>query len=193
MQHRMSYSMHIQSICSLVWCTVYFLIRMDGRMYVCALIENDPVEEPEEPAGEAPEQQSVGGGKCPLTYLCPIHSLIHLPHYTFIPKDWLAFVIHVLVYLFGLDYYCLVLRYCPTLINEHDENYQWYVVSLLYYDVVSVVFKGARAVSRVPLRKDLFYGWPPGKTKRELGLHLFPNWFWWLNCPTQIIGLTSLL
>ena len=21
----------------------------------------------------------------------------------------------------------------------------------------------------------------------------FPKWFWWLNCPTQIIGLTSLL
>jgi hypothetical protein len=56
-------------------------------MYVCAHIENDPVEEPEELVGEAPEQQSVGGGKCPLTYLCPIHSLIHLPHYTFIPKD----------------------------------------------------------------------------------------------------------
>jgi hypothetical protein len=56
-------------------------------MYVCARIENDPVEEPEELAGEAPEQQSVGGGKCPLTYLCPIHSLIHLLHYTFIPKD----------------------------------------------------------------------------------------------------------
>jgi hypothetical protein len=32
-----------------------------------------------------------------------------------------------------------------------------------------------------------------GTTERELGLHLFPNWFWWLNCPTQIIGLTSLL
>jgi hypothetical protein len=29
--------------------------------------------------------------------------------------------------------------------------------------------------------------------ERELGLHLFPNRFWWLNCPTQIIGLTSLL
>jgi hypothetical protein len=29
--------------------------------------------------------------------------------------------------------------------------------------------------------------------ERELGLHLVPNWFWWLNCPTQIIGLTSLL
>jgi hypothetical protein len=56
-------------------------------MYVCARIENDLVEEPEELTGEAPEQQSVGGGKCPLTYLCPIHYLIHLSHYTVIPKD----------------------------------------------------------------------------------------------------------
>jgi hypothetical protein len=163
MQYRMSYSMHIQSICSLVWCTVYFLIQMDGCMYVCARIENDLVEEPDELAWEAPEQQSVGGGKCPLTYLCPVHSLIHLPHFTVIPKDWLAFVIHVLVYLFGLDYYCLALCYCSTLINEHDEIYQWNVVSLLYYDVILVAFKGARAVSWVPLHKDLFVGWPPGK------------------------------
>jgi hypothetical protein len=29
-------------------------------MYVCARIENDPVEEPEELTGEAPEQQLVG-------------------------------------------------------------------------------------------------------------------------------------
>jgi hypothetical protein len=63
---------------------------MDGCMYVCTRIENDLVEEPEELAGEAPDQQSVGGGKCPLTYLCPIHSLIHLPHFTFMPKDVLA-------------------------------------------------------------------------------------------------------
>jgi hypothetical protein len=28
--------------------------------------------------------------------------------------------------------------------------------------------------------------------ERELGLHLVPNLFWWLNCPTQTIGLTSL-
>jgi hypothetical protein len=56
-------------------------------MYVCTRIENDLVEEPEELAGEVLEQQSVGGGKCPLTYLCPIHSLIHLPHFTVIPKD----------------------------------------------------------------------------------------------------------
>jgi hypothetical protein len=63
---------------------------MDECMYACNRIENDPVEELEELAGEAPEQQSVGGGKCPLTYLYPIHSLIHLPHYTFMPKDVLA-------------------------------------------------------------------------------------------------------
>jgi hypothetical protein len=113
--------MHIYLICSLAWCTVCFLIPMDGCMYVCNRIENDSVEEPEELTGEAPEQQSVGGGKCPLTYLCPIHSLIHLPHYTFILKDLLAFVTHILVYLFGLDYYCLALCYCSTLINEHDE------------------------------------------------------------------------
>jgi hypothetical protein len=28
--------------------------------------------------------------------------------------------------------------------------------------------------------------------ERELGLHLVPKEFWWLNCPTQIFGLTSL-
>jgi hypothetical protein len=56
-------------------------------MYICARIENDLVEEPKELAGEAPEQQSVGGGKCPLTYLYHIYSLIHLPHFTVIPKD----------------------------------------------------------------------------------------------------------
>jgi hypothetical protein len=60
---------------------------MNGCMYVCTRIENDPVEEPEELVGEASEQQSVGGGKCPLTYRSPTHSLIHLLHYTFMPKD----------------------------------------------------------------------------------------------------------
>jgi hypothetical protein len=34
---------------------------MFGCMYVCARIENDLVEESEELAGEAPEQQLVGG------------------------------------------------------------------------------------------------------------------------------------
>jgi hypothetical protein len=60
---------------------------MYGCVYACNRIENDLVEEPEELAGEVPEQQSVGGGKCPLTYLCPIYYSIHLPLYTFMPKD----------------------------------------------------------------------------------------------------------
>jgi hypothetical protein len=34
-------------------------------------------------------------------------------------------------------------------------------------------------------------GWR--SAERELGFHLVPKYFWWLNCPTQIIGLTSLL
>ena len=100
---------------------VYCSFVLNVWMYVCLHSHRERSGwRAEELAGEAPEQQSVGGGKCPLTYLCPIHSLIHLPHYTFILKDWLAFVIHVLVYLFGLDYYFLALCYCLTLINEHD-------------------------------------------------------------------------
>jgi hypothetical protein len=29
--------------------------------------------------------------------------------------------------------------------------------------------------------------------EREIGFKPFPKCFWWLKCPTQIIGLTSLL
>jgi hypothetical protein len=39
-------------------------------------------------AGEDPEKQSVGEGKCSLTYLCPTHSYNSLSAFTqFIPKD----------------------------------------------------------------------------------------------------------
>jgi hypothetical protein len=58
----------------------YLTYLLSCMVYVCARIENGLVEESEELAGEAPEQQLVGGGKCPLTYLCPIHSIIHFPH-----------------------------------------------------------------------------------------------------------------
>jgi hypothetical protein len=49
-------------------------------MYVCARIDNGLVEESEELAGEDPEQQLVGGGKCPLTHLCPIQFYNHFLH-----------------------------------------------------------------------------------------------------------------
>jgi hypothetical protein len=51
-------------------------------MYVCARIDNSLVEESKELAGEVPEQQLVGGGKCPLTYLCPIQFYNSLPTFT---------------------------------------------------------------------------------------------------------------
>jgi hypothetical protein len=65
----------------LLSCMVYCLFpNSNGWMYVCARIENGLVEDSEELAGEASEQQLVGRGKCPLTYLCSIHSIIHFPH-----------------------------------------------------------------------------------------------------------------
>jgi hypothetical protein len=57
-------------------------------MYVCARLENGLVEESEELAGEAPEQQLVGGGKCHLTHLCHIQFYNPLSAFTqFILKD----------------------------------------------------------------------------------------------------------
>jgi hypothetical protein len=78
----MSYLMHIQFICFLVWCTVYFLIQMDGWMYVCARIDNGLIEESKELAGGDPEQQLVGGGKCPSTHLCLIQFYNSLSTFT---------------------------------------------------------------------------------------------------------------
>jgi hypothetical protein len=61
-------------------------------MYVCRRIDNGPFAESEKVAGEDPEQQPVGEGKCHLTYLCPTHFIIHLPAFMqLIPKDLLDF------------------------------------------------------------------------------------------------------
>jgi hypothetical protein len=51
-------------------------------MYVWTRIDNDHLVESEGVAGEDPEQQSVGEGKCPLTYLYPTHSYNSLPAFT---------------------------------------------------------------------------------------------------------------
>jgi hypothetical protein len=61
-------------------------------MYVCKRIDNGTLAESEEVAREDPEQQLVGEGKCPLTYLCPTHFIIHLSAFIqFIPKYLLVF------------------------------------------------------------------------------------------------------
>jgi hypothetical protein len=48
-------------------------------MYVCTRIDNGSLAESEEVTGEDPEQQLVGECKCPLTYICPTHFIIHPP------------------------------------------------------------------------------------------------------------------
>jgi hypothetical protein len=49
-------------------------------MDVWTRIDNGLLVESEGVAGEDPEQQLVGEGKCPLTHLCPTHFIIHSPH-----------------------------------------------------------------------------------------------------------------
>jgi hypothetical protein len=57
-------------------------------MSVCTRLDNGPFAESEGVEGEDPEQHLVGEGKCPLTYLCPIHFIVYLPTFTeFLPKD----------------------------------------------------------------------------------------------------------
>jgi hypothetical protein len=51
-------------------------------MYVCTRIDNGPLAKSKEVVGEDPEQQLVGEGKCPLTYLCPTHFIINLSAFT---------------------------------------------------------------------------------------------------------------
>jgi hypothetical protein len=43
-----------------------------------------------------------------------------------------------------------------------------------WYDHDIVTLKGTWAVSRVPLRKDLFVGWPPRKTLQPWGWYVMP-------------------
>jgi hypothetical protein len=47
-------------------------------MYACTCLDNVPFAESEEIAGEDPEQQLFGEGKCPLTYyvLCTLKFIV---------------------------------------------------------------------------------------------------------------------
>jgi hypothetical protein len=46
---------------------------------------------------------------------------------------------------------------------------------------------------RLRLRPNIGINHQKGGDRKGNRLTHFPNYFWWLNCPTQIIGLTSLL
>jgi hypothetical protein len=105
--------------------------------------------------------------------LCPIYFINHCRTYQEKPKDWLVFCFPILVYPLGNWLLWLVLSYCFTLINEHDENiYDTLMISWLW--LWSCDSKEARAISRVLPRKDLFVGWPPGKTVHP---------WWWYGTP----------
>jgi hypothetical protein len=64
-----------------MWCIVSFYVKNVECMFEHS-IDNGQLAESEGVAGEDPEQQLVGEGKCPLTYLCPTHLIIHLPAFT---------------------------------------------------------------------------------------------------------------
>jgi hypothetical protein len=71
----------------LLFGVLFFCIKFVECMFE-TLIDNGQLVESEGVAGEDPEQQSVGEGKCPLTHVCPTHSYNSLPAFTqFIPKD----------------------------------------------------------------------------------------------------------
>jgi hypothetical protein len=103
--------------------------------------------------------------------LYPIYFIIHYPPYHEQSKDWLVFCFPVLVYPLGI--LCLVSCYCFTLIKEHDENINdTMMISWLWWCTCDML--GARAVSRVPHRKDMFAGWPPRKTVQPWGWNETP-------------------
>jgi hypothetical protein len=57
----------------LLFCVLFFCIKfVECMLETC--IDNGQLAESKGVAGEDPEQQSVGEGKCPLTHLCPTHS-----------------------------------------------------------------------------------------------------------------------
>jgi hypothetical protein len=58
---------------------VWFFADLKDVNACLYFIDNGSFVESEGVAGEDPEQQLVGEGKCPLTYLCPIHMIIHFP------------------------------------------------------------------------------------------------------------------
>jgi hypothetical protein len=52
----------------MVYC---FLLFQECWMYVCTRVDIGPFVESEGIAGEDPEQQQLGEGKCPLTHYVP--------------------------------------------------------------------------------------------------------------------------
>jgi hypothetical protein len=65
--------------CCMVYC---FLPFQECWMYVCTRVDIGSFVESEGIVGEDPEQQQLGEGKCPLTYLCPMQVYNSLTAFT---------------------------------------------------------------------------------------------------------------
>jgi len=104
--------------------------------------------------------------------LCPIYFIIHCPAYYEQPKDLLAFYLPCPWFTFWVTMvsYMLALYF--------NQWTWWDTMMILWfysgYDDILVAFKGTRAVSRVPLRKDLFVERPPGITVQPWGWNGMP-------------------
>jgi hypothetical protein len=105
--------------------------------------------------------------------LCPIYFIIHQPAYHDQPKDWLVFCFLSLFTLWEL-----IIMISSMLALYFNQWTWWDTMMILWfysgYDDILVAFKGTRVVSRVPLRKDWFVGWSPGKTVQPWGWYGTP-------------------
>jgi hypothetical protein len=108
-----------------------------------------------------------------LWLLCPIYFIIHQPAYHDQPKDWLVFCFLSLFTLWEL-----IIMISSMLALYFNQWTWWDTMMILWfysgYDDILVAFKGTRVVSRVPLRKDWFVGWSPGKTVQPWGWYGTP-------------------
>jgi hypothetical protein len=89
---------------------------------------------------------------------------IHCPAYHDQPKDWLVS--------------CLSCPWLPFWVLYFHQWTWWeyFMIRCWYsgYDGELVALKGTQAIFRVPLRKDLFIGWPSGKTIQPWGWYVMP-------------------
>jgi hypothetical protein len=96
--------------------------------------------------------------------LCPTNFIIYSPEYHDQPKNWLVFCLsYPLITFLG---WAIMINIMVVLYFNLWTWCEYFMIRWLYfgYDDELVTLKGTRAVSRVPLRKDLFVGWPPRKT-----------------------------
>jgi hypothetical protein len=106
--------------------------------------------------------------------LCFTYFTIHYPEYHDQPKDWLGFYLSCP----WLSFWDLAIMVNIMLVLYFNQ-WTWWEYFMIWwwcsgYDNELVALKGTRAVSRAPLRKNMFVGWPPEKTIQPWGWYGMP-------------------